>query len=151
MHLFERINKALSISETSKEEHQETKSSGYPTPGEMLYQPPNPDGSRKKCGNCFMFCKEEDKCLIFKKGQKVVESQICRYYVFGTPRNKWQDMGIDPIDTKMAGLEEVGEGTSCDNCEYFNKNKCYRVAPEKGKEPPTPVDPLSCCNGWEKK
>lgn len=152
MNFEDKINAALALQFQfeAKEPKPELKKQAYPLPGEALYQDPNSDGSRKRCENCFMWTKD-NKCLIFKKDQRVTKTQICRWHIFGTPREKWEDMGIDPQDTKIAGLEEVGEGTSCDTCEYFHKDMCYAVAPEKGKLPPTPVDPLGCCNRWNKK
>lgn len=129
-----------------------------PAPWGVLYARPNPDGSRKKCGNCMMWVSGEEACAIHEKSQSVKESMVCGYHVFGKPMKAWMDHpGIEPVTPEFSGLEEVGEGTSCDTCKHYEiqsvskkKGLCHAVAPEAGKEPPTPVDALGCCARWEK-
>jgi hypothetical protein len=142
MSFEKRLDEALGLNEESRI------LGGLPHVQQVLYQGPNPDGSRKKCENCFMWCKD-NKCLAFAKDQPVKKTQVCGYHVFGTPRPKWEDMGVQHMDTKLAGLEEVGSGTSCDICEYYDEGRCLAVKGEDGR--PAKVEPKGCCARWERK
>ncbi len=124
----------------------------WPTPGGALYVEPNPDGTRKLCDNCIMWVRTADQCVIHSKDTEVKKSMVCGYHVYGKPMDKWMDHpDIVPVEPKYSGLEEVGEGTSCDNCYHYHEDKCYAIAPKDGETPPVPVDDLGCCALWIRK
>jgi hypothetical protein len=117
----------------------------------VLYTPPNPDGSNKKCENCFMWCKTE-QCLIFPATKKISKDMICGYHVFGTPLDQWFDRGIDYADEYCSGLETVRDGTSCDSCRHYEGSDlagiCTIVQQENGQQ--AEVKAKGCCAAWEK-
>lgn len=123
-----------------------------PTPEQVLYAKPNPDGSRKRCDNCWMWTQSDKGCLAFTKDYvgKVDKDDICGLHVYGTPRYGWQDMD-QTQDADLAGFEKsVGDGTSCDKCEYIHGNGlCHKVQDGKGND--APVEAKGCCAAWEPK
>lgn len=119
-----------------------------PAPWGVLYAKPNPDGSKKKCDNCVLWV-TNNSCLIHSKNTKVNGSMVCGYHVFGTPATEWRDLpGIQPVEADTSGLEEVGDGTSCDTCMFYDNGKCMAVASENGGTPPVDVEPKGCCARW---
>lgn len=123
--------------------------SNLPSPPEVLYAPPNPDGSRKRCENCFAWVKGKNRCLYFKSDVSVKKDDICNLHVYGRPRTEWIDHGIDPLTPKSVGLvKAVDDGTSCDTCKYFDYGYCKAVEVD-GKS--AKVDKLGCCARWVRK
>ena len=119
-----------------------------PDPSGVLYFPPNLDGSRKKCSNCFMWSKDK-KCLIHNKQLEISPDSVCGYHVPGIPLEKYVDRGIQIIDPKLSGLITVPSGSSCDLCIWFENNTCLAVKGFDGK--PAKVQPLGCCARWQNK
>lgn len=129
----------------------------YPRPDQVLYAGPNPDGSRKMCGNCAMFI-NAGACTIV--GGPIDPGQVCGYHVFGAMRMEMPDAKPDDAATKMApavaGLIDtpLGLGTSCDGCRFFDRDRdpavglCAAVGAPDGM-PPVVVDALGCCARWE--
>ena len=125
--------------------------SGVPAPWGALYAPPNEDGSRKKCENCFMWVKNEKKCVILDKKLTINPTDVCGYHVYGKPFENWIDSVKYPIPEELAGLSKTEDGTSCDICKYYGNKKCYAVATEDNGDIPATIDPKGCCARWAKK
>jgi hypothetical protein len=131
--------------------------SGVPLPQKwgVLYAHPNPDGSRKRCGNCMMWTPDAGgRCVIHDPRLQITPSMVCGYHVFGDPMLEWVDHpGTEPVDPENSGLEEVGAGTSCDTCVFYEARtrhvgSCHAVA-KSNDRPPTPVEAMGCCARWE--
>lgn len=126
----------------------------YPKPWGVLLAQPNPDGSRKTCGNCMMWVRT-DQCAIHDPGLPVSEEHICGYHVYGQPMDEWMDHpGIQPVNPEYSGLEHVPGGTSCDICIYYEQvddemGMCHQVADPEIHSPPVPVSALQCCAAWD--
>jgi intein/homing endonuclease len=72
MDLSERLNEVLEVLSEAKS------LKGYlPKPWGVLYAKPNPDNSRKKCDNCFMFIKDLEQCEIHASNIMVTKDMIC--------------------------------------------------------------------------
>lgn len=117
----------------------------------VLYAPPNPDGSKKKCGNCALFISFAERCAIHSNSLKIIDGMVCGYHVFGVPM-----VSAEPIDPKLSGLEDVSDlkGSSCSSCIYFEPTSkknglCHGVSKANG-HPPQPVQALGCCGRWER-
>lgn len=120
---------------------------GLPTVGDVLYSRPNPDGTQKKCGNCWMWCMDK-RCLIVEG--EVMDHQTCGYHVFGTPRPAWYDVGAEMVMQELAGLT-VGDpdGTSCATCVHITPDsKCLAVRKSVDSPELADVEPLGCCTRW---
>lgn len=118
----------------------------------VLYVHPNSDGSKKLCKNCIMWSRDE-KCSIHEPNIKVTKTMVCGYHVFGKPMPKrMEHEGMDTVDPKYSGLEEVGDGTNCGTCKYFVKKSedlgSCRAVYDKGKQ--ANVKTFGCCGRWEK-
>jgi len=129
-----------------------------------LYAHPNPDGSRKNCGNCMMFISKEKQCEIHDHNIEVTKDMTCGYHVFGAPHPKRMHQAdgihLDPVDPKHSGLDKVGKGTSCDICEYYRKindatGTCIVVQESDGEGNSVGklviVEAKGCCARWESK
>jgi len=115
----------------------------------ILYAPPNPDGSRKQCGNCIMWSKD-NKCTIHSADVEVTENSICGYHVFGNPMpERMEHEGMMPVTPALSGLEVIQGGTSCDICMYHfpDEGKCLGAVGADGKL--LDVEPKGCCSRWE--
>lgn len=130
---------------------------GAPLPQKwgVVYAHPNADGSRKRCLNCVLWTPEAGgRCIIHDPNLQVTGTMVCGYHVFGDPQPQWSDLpGIQPVDPKNSGLDEVGEGTSCDSCVFYEARSryvgsCHAVA-KPNDRPPAPVDAMGCCARWE--
>ncbi len=126
----------------------------------ILYVHPNRDGTRKNCKNCMMWVKKTEQCVIHNPKLEVVAEEVCGYHIFGKPMSKWMDHpGIDYVDPKFSGLEDVVEGTACDNCHFFERGTTSQGESFMGlclaardSEIPTmnaSVHGRGCCARWE--
>ena len=129
------------------------KDAPLPEPWGVLLAHPNPDGSRKSCGNCMMWARA-DQCAIHDPDLVITADQTCGYHVFGQPMEMLPDHpGTQYVDPDYSGLELVPGGTSCDLCIYYEpvdeeSGWCHQIsAPDAG--PPWPVGPLMCCAAWD--
>lgn len=123
-----------------------------PEPWGVVYTPPNPDASRKSCGNCMMWV-ETEQCAIHDPELGILDDDVCGYHIYGEPMAEWMDHpGMQPVQPEHSGLETVEGGTSCDNCRYYNGDEvegvCQAVA-APGSLEPAPVQSLGCCARWE--
>jgi hypothetical protein len=123
----------------------------------VLYAPPNPDGSKKKCENCFLWIPESQRCAIHATSVKVTSGMVCGYHVHGRPSGEKILTEATPVDPKLSGLEDVSDldGTSCGSCMYYDskgrgKGLCFGVAKTSTELPPQPVQELGCCSRWER-
>lgn len=135
------------------EEQQGGASAPMPPPWGVLLADPNPDGSRKSCGNCMMWA-HSNQCNIYDPGLEITADQICGYHVFGEPMEEvMEHPGIQYQSPEYGGLESVPGGTSCDICKYYeaeeDRGLCHAVADPESGSPPTPVLALQCCARWE--
>lgn len=119
-----------------------------PKPWGVLYAPPNKDGSRKSCKNCFMWS-EDSRCLIHDQNLEILPSSVCGYHCYGKPLKKWIDRGVQPIDPALSGLIPTQDGTSCDLCMWFEDGICLAVSGPDGT--PAKVQGKGCCARWERK
>ena len=125
---------------------------GPPRPADVLYVHPNPDGSRKRCGNCLLWCRT-DQCTIHDAQIEVTQSMVCGYHVYGQPTPQREERGQDPVDPDISGLTIApGDGTSCDTCRWYEARVagglCRAVVdPVSGES--ARVEALGCCARWE--
>lgn len=124
-----------------------------PMPGGALYKHPNPDGSRKRCGNCVMFMEAENRCAIHPQDLKITESMWCGYHIFGPPSGK-PHPGVMPVTPDISGLIEVGAGAVCSGCRFYDdkgagNGLCWGVSRPDDRRPPAPVETLGNCARYE--
>lgn len=117
-----------------------------PSPGDVLYAPPNKGGGPKQCGNCWMW-RQDDGCVIVDG--ELLEAYSCGYHVEGTPAgDEVGDVAAQKVSQELAGVTH--EPTSCSSCTYFDPglSRCRAVAVD-GK--PALVAPMGCCTRWTKR
>ncbi len=124
-----------------------------PRPSDVLYCPPNADGTRKKCGNCALWAESDEKCLLMGTEVSVTGDMVCGYHVNGEPQLYVSTLGGKAMVTpELAGLIRTndGAGTSCDMCQYYDprtdKDGLCKAVYDQGK--PAKVQPLGCCARW---
>lgn len=126
-----------------------------PSADGVLYSKPNPDGTRKSCGNCYKWV-TIGACV--EVAGDIEPSMVCGYHVFGKPQPVV--LMVDEL-RKMTGAEAglietpSGEGTSCDACRFYEPSErshseglCEAVASSVDDNPPVVVDALGCCARW---
>lgn len=125
-----------------------------PFPPGVLYRHPNPDGSRKNCGNCIMWVANEDRCVIHPRDLRIGEDEMCGYHVFGQPMPKWMDHpGIMPVTPDISGLRMAGPGVACASCVFYKKQSdqgglCMGVANPETGQAPVPVESRGWCTRY---
>jgi hypothetical protein len=125
----------------------------YPSPSDVLYVPPNADGSRKLCSNCSFYVSPDFRCLILPLDKFVGRHAVCGYHVYGTPLEKRpRSFHAVPLTPEQVGLISTW-GTSCDRCAWYKAPEgktaalCFGVYKD-GQ--PLHVEPLACCTRWTK-
>lgn len=116
-----------------------------PTPVEVAYAPPNLDGSRKNCVNCYQWAQADQQCAIH--GDMPIEPDlVCVYHVFGQPQ-MFSTAFIKPpaMDPAVTGLVRAPNGSSCDLCRFFD-GTCRAVVDPQTMRIPFRSKPLGCCN-----
>jgi hypothetical protein len=121
-----------------------------PSLEEVMYAPPNPDGSRKSCGNCWKFV-TTGSCVEVEGD--ISEDQVCGYHVFGTPFAAAPPSGADKMSQAVSGLITKRGGTSCDICKAYDPGDakgghCKGV--QKGGKLAV-VQARGCCGRWHDK
>jgi len=117
----------------------------------VLYRHPNPDGTRKSCGNCVLWVSGEEKCSIHPRDLSIDETAWCGYHIFGTSMKTWPDFpGIMPVTPEISGLRMAGPGVACASCRYYRRQGetnglCVAVAEGKTGQPPIPVESRGVC------
>jgi hypothetical protein len=126
-----------------------------PMPGGALYRPPNPDGSRKSCGNCIMFVSKENRCVIHSRSLEIGDDLMCGYHVYGTPMERWMDHpGIMPVTPDLSGLRWAGPGVACASCKFYvaqsnEGGTCIAVSDPNTRKPGVPVESRGWCARYE--
>lgn len=128
-----------------------------PTLAEVLYSPPNPNGTRKACMNCVLWFASDENCLIHDMDVVAPADAICGYHVFGSPMPGAyvQHPGMMPVTPELSGLIQVTGGTSCDRCHWYRKRSgtegtCVAVRELDGEsDTDALVSGLGCCTRWE--
>ncbi len=124
-----------------------------PTLSDVLYQPPNPDGSRKRCDNCCMFLPNglSPRCFIHAADKFISSQMVCGYHVYGTPMAVHPRVGraVPGVEPELSGLIWT-LGTSCDRCVWYQAEDedtglCMSVREGDG---PAEVEALGCCARW---
>ena len=126
-----------------------------PDLGQVLYTPPNPDGSIKYCQNCILWCSSDENCVIHNPDVVAPADAVCGYHVFGEPNPGAYVMhnGIQYVTPELSGLVQVVGGTSCSRCRYYNartttSGRCSAVRYD-ATDVDAPVEALGCCARWE--
>lgn len=131
----------------------------YPSPADVLYDPPNPDGTRKGCYNCYKF---HPDATCTEVAGTVLPTQVCGLYVHGTAveMTAAQPPAHGPatkVLPQFAGLVDTayGDGASCDTCRFFARvleigdgGLCNALGATDGL-PPVVVDARGCCARWQ--
>ncbi len=125
-----------------------------PTPSEVLYSAPNPNGTRKACINCVLYIPRTRVCAIHAANVGVHPNAVCGYHVFGEPNgNTLKRVNMLPVDPKTSGLVRTTGGTSCDSCAHYTpmgqtQGVCDAVRGFDAEEPQAHVESLGCCARW---
>jgi hypothetical protein len=92
-----------------------------PTLAEVLYCPPNPDGSHKMCGNCFAYATGKGQCYIHDPTLVIRPTSICGYHVFCfAPLKMFTSLvKMQPVKPEFSGLQQTEHGVDCDGCKYY--------------------------------
>ena len=126
-----------------------------PMPNGALYRHPNPDGTRKRCGNCVMFIESEDRCFIHPPDLEVAGDMWCGYHIFGKPMaGSTLREGMQAVTPDISGLRRVGAGAACAGCQFYKDQGtgtglCYGVSRPDDRQPPAPVELLGNCARYE--
>lgn len=130
----------------------------YPPPAGVLYVGPNPDGSRKMCGNCWKWI-TTGGCM--EVAGDIGAEMVCGLHTFGKPQPAV--LVMEPL-RKMLGPDvgliptPASSGTSCDRCRFYVPEENDSVSEEIGLcnalgagdgLPPVLVDARGCCARWE--
>jgi hypothetical protein len=130
-----------------------------PTPADVLYVEPNPDGTRKACGNCWKFVRT-GACL--EVLGPISPTQNCGYYVFGVSQDAELSVQVFKCSPELAGLIQAPPGgTCCGNCKAYQpgdygsptptdkklaEGRCSMVQDGEGND--AVVRELGCCSRW---
>lgn len=136
----------LAVFSGNNSEPPSVETASLPSKIEVGYVPPNADGTRKNCRNCWKWIQGLSKCLEMRSDALVLEDMICTAHNFGQPTPA-QLMIQHPgnLEPDMLGLMVARTGTSCDTCIAFDGGVC-RAVQDDGQ--PALVEPLACCNRY---
>jgi hypothetical protein len=139
------------------------------TLADVLYSPPNPDMTRKRCGNCVLWLGARgdgetpvrEECFIHAADVMVVENMVCGYHVYGIPMGGDVPLreSMAPVTPEFSGLSQPEDGASCELCAHWRATMGARagtcaVAFEDdtdgdGDPIPATVQPNGCCAAWQ--
>lgn len=125
-----------------------------PTPGQVLYAPPNPDRSRKMCQNCMLWHASDQQCVVHTRDFIAAPSGVCGYHLFGRPDgNSGYGGAFGDLSADQTGYVETQAGTSCDLCVNYvlgpaGQGTC-RAVRELDGDMDAVVAALGCCTLWE--
>ena len=145
------LTPAESPVKASMEEREEYEEAPRPAPWGALYVKPMESKENRHCDNCMMWSKD-DRCAIHAEDQEVKHDDICGYHVVGKPMDKrMEHEGMEAVDPEYSGLDNVPDGTACDNCKWYeahgeNMGLCHAL--EAGGTH-APVQAKGCCARWE--
>lgn len=123
-----------------------------------LYTGPNPDRTRKLCGNCvFWLGAARAECWLHDASVETTAAHVCGYHVYGAPQAtaELRRENMQPLDPETSGLELASGGTSCDNCRSFvaemggASGRCQALYDlDADMETHPIVDARGCCGAW---
>lgn len=126
-------------------------------PNEVGYCPPNSDGSRKSCQNCYAYATQQRRCYLHNPQLDIAPDAVCGYHVFTEQTlqtfKEEHALPMDYLTPDLSGLERVPGGTSCDLCVAYqpvdlDHGVCNLVSSPGGSGLPAEVQPLGCCMAW---
>jgi hypothetical protein len=102
-----------------------------------------------QCSTCELFLPGKERCGIFGPNDEVIANASCGLYIQGQPHD---DQHIQDIVTPEEAGYVIGQ-VRCENCSWFENNKCKLFAQLDEKMPDIfdlgdVVDPKGCCNAW---
>jgi len=145
---------------------------------QALYSPPNPDMTRKRCANCVFWLGGmgpagaeggeggegarggREACFLHEENVIVTADMICGYHVFGVSLGASVlpiRENLQAVTPELSGLEQVPDGTSCDNCRNYTPTPGHpsglcQALYEPDSTAEYPVHPvvqnLGCCCAW---
>jgi hypothetical protein len=131
---------------------EESDEAPLPEKSQCLYVEPLPNGERKNCKNCALWVTSA-RCLIHEPSIHIGPDWVCGYWVGGKPLDSDFHLQIkNYIPRSLTGLTVAKEGTACDNCKWFDREKgeekghCEALQ-EQGK--PAAVEARGCCSRWD--
>jgi hypothetical protein len=140
------------------------------TLADVLYAPPNPDMTRKRCGNCLLWLGargeeqvvDREECFIHAADVVVIADMVCGYHVFGVPMGS--DVppreGVVSVLPEHSGLCQPEDGSACELCEHFTagtgRTGLCNVAFEEdvdhdGDPMHAVVEVNGCCAAWRER
>lgn len=131
-----------------------------PTLQEVGYCPPNPDGSRQQCRNCFLWLSAKVECAVHDPSVIVPPDAVCGAHIYGKPQDQIDDSArllrerLQPLTPELSGLCQVNGGASCDRCTMYKaigrmQGTCIGTRDEYDDEMHPVVDPLGRCRKFE--
>jgi hypothetical protein len=138
------------------------------TLADLLYAPPNPDMTRKRCGNCLLWLGDRgdqetpgrEECFIHASDVVVLGNMVCGYHVFGTPMGAGATLppreGMQPVTAELSGLCQPEDGSSCEVCAHYRSTGRTGVCAvayeddvdDEGDAMNAVVQPNGCCAAW---
>ncbi len=126
-----------------------------PMPTGALYRHPNPDGSRKNCGNCVFWGSKENRCALHAADLQVDSGEWCGFHIFGSPMEKTAPRGgMQTVTPDISGLRDVAAGAACAGCRFYrdqgdDSGFCFGVSQPDDRKPPITVELLGVCARYE--
>lgn len=138
------------------------------TLADLLYAPPNPDMTRKRCSNCLLWLGERgdgatpgrEECFIHASDVVVLGDMVCGYHVYGVPMGAASNLppreGMQPVTAELSGLCQPPDGSSCEVCAHYrstgHSGVCAAAFEEDtdddGDAMNAVVQPNGCCAAW---
>lgn len=146
------------------------------TLGQVLYAPPNPDCSRKRCGNCLLWLGGmgpqgaeggegarggREQCFIHDADVVVLQDMVCGYHVYGVSLGASVGAfreNIAPVTPEFSGLEQTRDGSCCEGCQNYTPtlghpsglcSATYEAQLDgSASEEHAVVQALGCCAAW---
>lgn len=126
----------------------------YPSAADVLYAGPNPDATRKQCGNCYKWL-TQGACV--EVAGDVAPTQVCGLHVFGKPQPA--QLINDPPPKRLPATVNLtptphDAGASCDTCRFYEPlpadpgGLCGALGAVDGL-PPVIVEPRGRCARWQ--
>lgn len=128
----------------------EFKNMPLPILSQVAYVPPNPDGTLKRCDNCYKFVANANVCQ--EVTGNISPTGSCMTHVYGEPAQA-DVTRAQKMSKKLAGYVDTGKGTACITCQSYRgdatKGICVAIQESyEGKERPAHVKALGCCDRW---
>ena len=118
----------------------------------FIYLPPKaPMHEFAQCSTCVLFIRDDERCVLFADGDRVIPEATCGLYLHGDPGGE-QCMSI--CTPKQAGYLE-GQ-VRCENCSWLSGGKCGLYEMLNKLKPDVfdldeSVHARGCCNAFQAK